>query len=67
LRKFRPNSPIHPDAIRHSFDIRTARIADRGNGVDIRNLEREKRVGGVFDQLPALLMSVTKIGAMKGS
>ena len=54
VEKISPDTPIHADAVGHFFDVGAARFADRGDGVDVGNLEREKRIGGVLDQLRAV-------------
>ena len=54
VEKIAPDAPIHADAVRHFLDIGAARFADRGDGVDVGNLEREKGIGGVLDQLRAV-------------
>ena len=54
IEKIATDALIHADAVRDFLDIRAARFADRGDGVDVGNLQREKRIGGVLDQLGAV-------------
>ena len=54
VEKIAPDPPVHADAVGDFLDIRAARFADRGDGVDVGNLEREKGIGGVLDQLGAV-------------
>ena len=54
VEKIAADPAIHADAVRDFFDVRAARFADGGDGVDVGNLQREERIGGVLDQLGAV-------------
>ena len=41
---------VHADAIGDLFHVRAAGLADGRDGVDVADLEREERVGGVLDE-----------------
>ena len=54
VKEIAPDPAIHPDPIRHLFDVGSARFANGGDGIDVGNLEGEEGVGGVLDQLRAV-------------
>ena len=54
VEKVPADASVHPDAVGHFFHVRAARFADRGDGVDVGNLQREEGIGGVLDQLRAV-------------
>ena len=42
---------VHAHAVRHFLDVGARSLAQHGDGVDVRDLEREEGIGRVFDQL----------------
>ena len=51
MEKLRPDAAVEADAARYVLHIRADLLAQVGNFVDESDLGRQKRVGGVFDQL----------------
>src|SRR5208283_373116 len=41
---------VHPHAGGNFLHVRPGRFAERGDGVDVGNFERQKRIGGVLDE-----------------
>ena len=50
IEKRASNPLVHPHALSHFFHIRPRRITDGRKVIDVRNLERKKTIGSVFDQ-----------------
>ncbi len=50
LRKRRPMRSSKPDAVGHLLHVRAGGFADGGDGVDVGNLQREKRIRRVLDE-----------------
>src|SRR5581483_9821196 len=50
IEKTPPNAVVHAHAIGDFLHIGTRRLTEDGDGVNIGNLQRQKRVGGVLDQ-----------------
>jgi len=53
VQEARSDAVIQADALRNQGGIRAHPLGQPGNLVDVRNLERQKRVGSVFDDLRA--------------
>src|SRR5262249_20356220 len=54
VKKLPPDPAVHSNSICNLFHISAAGVADRGNGVDIRNLQSQERIGRVFDEFGAV-------------
>src|SRR5207244_539475 len=44
------NAHVHAHAVGHFLHVGAAGFANHGDRVDVGNLERQKRIGGVLDQ-----------------
>src|SRR5205807_2598928 len=54
VEKITPNAPVHSDTVGDFFDVGAARFADRRDSVDVGDLQSEKRIRGMFDELGAV-------------
>ena len=48
---------IHSNSVGDFFNIGAARLTDRGDRIDVRNLQRQKRVCAMLDELRAVNVS----------
>ena len=49
IEKLAAYAPVHSNSVRDFFHVCSARIADRGYGVDVGNFQGEERIRSVLD------------------
>src|SRR5205823_1970268 len=54
IEKLPANAPVHSDSVCDFFNIGAARVANRGDGVDVGNFQSEKRIRRVLNELGAV-------------